>query len=90
MDKAIEHGRAHQFAPLTVVLLDAGGAKMLGPTAGRLPQCLAAGLSVLTFFELRLLKAHQERGHAMMSRSMIVGMLLIVAIEVLDLLWQMN
>lgn len=51
---------------------------------------LAAGLSVLTFFELRLLKTHQERGHAMMSRSMIVGMLLIVAIEVLDLLWQMN
>jgi len=25
-----------------LVLLDAGGAKMLGPTAGRLPQCLAA------------------------------------------------
>ena len=25
VDKAIEHGRAHQFAPLTVVVLDAGG-----------------------------------------------------------------
>jgi len=25
VDEAIEHGRAHQFAPLTVVVLDAGG-----------------------------------------------------------------
>lgn len=51
---------------------------------------LSACLSVLTFFELRLLKADEAHGHAMMSRSMILGMVMIVAIEILDLLWQMN
>ena len=51
---------------------------------------LAAALSGLTYFEIKLLKSHQNWDSHMMSRSMTVGMVIIVGIEVLDLLWQLH
>ena len=47
-----------------LVLLDAGGAKMLGPTAGRLPQCLAAaGLEPGQIDEVYITHCHGDHLH---------------------------
>jgi len=47
-----------------LVLLDAGGAKMLGPTAGRLPQCLAAaGIDPLQIDEVYITHMHGDHLH---------------------------
>ena len=47
-----------------LVLLDAGGAKMLGPTAGRLPQCLAAaGIEPGQIDEVYITHMHGDHLH---------------------------
>jgi glyoxylase-like metal-dependent hydrolase (beta-lactamase superfamily II) len=47
-----------------LVLLDAGGAKMLGPTAGRLPQCLAAaGVTPAQIDEIYITHMHGDHLH---------------------------
>ena len=47
-----------------LVLLDAGGAKMLGPTAGRLPQCLAAaGIETGQIDEVYITHMHGDHLH---------------------------
>ena len=47
-----------------LVLLDAGGAKMLGPTAGRLPQCLAAaGIEAGQIDEVYITHMHGDHLH---------------------------
>ena len=47
-----------------LVLLDAGGAKMLGPTAGRLPQCLAAaGIEAGQIDEVCITHMHGDHLH---------------------------
>ena len=47
-----------------LVLLDAGGAKMLGPTAGRLPQCLAAaGIDAGQIDEVYITHMHGDHLH---------------------------
>ena len=47
-----------------LVLLDAGGAKMLGPTAGRLPQCLAAaGIAPAQIDEIYITHMHGDHLH---------------------------
>ena len=47
-----------------LVLLDAGGAKMLGPTAGRLPQCLAAaGITPDQIDEIYITHMHGDHLH---------------------------
>ena len=47
-----------------LVLLDAGGAKMLGPTAGRLPQCLAAaGIDPSQIDEVYITHMHGDHLH---------------------------
>ena len=47
-----------------LVLLDAGGAKMLGPTAGRLPQCLAAaGITPAQIDEIYITHMHGDHLH---------------------------
>lgn len=47
-----------------LVLLDAGGAKMLGPTAGRLPQCLAAaGVDPSQIDEVYITHMHGDHLH---------------------------
>jgi glyoxylase-like metal-dependent hydrolase (beta-lactamase superfamily II) len=47
-----------------LVLIDAGGAKMLGPTAGRLPQCLAAaGHAVEQIDEIYITHMHGDHLH---------------------------
>jgi glyoxylase-like metal-dependent hydrolase (beta-lactamase superfamily II) len=47
-----------------LVLLDAGGAKMLGPTAGRLPQCLAAaGVTADQIDEVYITHCHGDHLH---------------------------
>lgn len=47
-----------------LVLLDAGGAKMLGPTAGRLPQCLAAaGIDPAQIDEVYITHMHGDHLH---------------------------
>ena len=47
-----------------LVLLDAGGAKMLGPTAGRLPQCLAAaGIDPAQIDEVYITHSHGDHLH---------------------------
>jgi len=47
-----------------LVLLDAGGAKMLGPTAGRLPQCLAAaGVDPAQIDEVYITHMHGDHLH---------------------------
>ncbi|MEY2621332.1 MAG: hypothetical protein RIT26_1152 [Pseudomonadota bacterium] len=47
-----------------LVLLDAGGAKMLGPTAGRLPQCLAAaGITPEQIDEIYITHMHGDHLH---------------------------
>ena len=51
-----------------LVLLDAGGAKMLGPTAGRLPQCLAAaGISPEQIDEIYITHMHGDHLHGTVS-----------------------
>jgi glyoxylase-like metal-dependent hydrolase (beta-lactamase superfamily II) len=47
-----------------LVLLDAGGARMLGPTAGRLPQCLAAaGIEPGQIDEVYITHSHGDHLH---------------------------
>ena len=47
-----------------LILLDAGGAKMLGPTAGRLPQCLAAaGVDPSQIDEVYITHMHGDHLH---------------------------
>jgi glyoxylase-like metal-dependent hydrolase (beta-lactamase superfamily II) len=47
-----------------LVLLDAGGAKLLGPTAGRLPQCLAAaGIDPAQIDEVYITHMHGDHLH---------------------------
>ena len=47
-----------------LVLIDAGGAKLLGPTAGRLPQCLAAiGVTVDQIDEVYITHMHGDHLH---------------------------
>ncbi len=47
-----------------LVLLDAGGAKLLGPTAGRLPQCLAAaGVTAEQIDEVYITHCHGDHLH---------------------------
>lgn len=51
-----------------LVLLDAGGAKMLGPTAGRLPQCLAAaGVTPAQIDEIYITHMHGDHLHGTVS-----------------------